>query len=72
MGANLFEIAAPEIGEIVNGQKELKTIAKLLEKKQFENSWEAEITKFKLRTSRTISRTRRLKNSSSCTDIFDF
>ena len=69
----MFGIAAPEIGEVVSGQEELKNIAKIMgRKKQFENSWESEKTKFKLRTSRIISRTRRLKNSISCTDIFDF
>ena len=28
IGANLFEIAAPEIGEVVSGRKKLKTFAK--------------------------------------------
>ena len=69
----MFGIAAPEIGEVVSGQEEFKKIAKNIgRKKHFENSWEAEKTKFKLRTSRIISRTRRLKNNISCTDIFDF
>ena len=36
IGADLFEIAAPEIGEVVSGQKNSKT------SKNFENSWEVE------------------------------
>ena len=28
IGANLFEIADPEIGEVVSGRKKLKTLAK--------------------------------------------
>ena len=28
IGANLFEIAAPEFGEVVSGRKKLKTFAK--------------------------------------------
>ena len=42
IGADLFEIAAPEIGEVVSGRKKLKTFAKDVGKKKFENSWEAE------------------------------
>ena len=42
IGADLFnlsEIAAPEIGEVVSGRKKLKTFAKEVGTKQFENSW---------------------------------
>ena len=42
IGADLFEIAAPEIGEVVSGRKKLKRLQKMLEQKQFENSWEVE------------------------------
>ena len=42
IGADLFEIAAPEIGEIVSGRKNSKNLQKVLEQKQFENSWEVE------------------------------
>ena len=38
-GADLFEIAAPEIGEVV---KKLKTFAKNVGTKQFGNNWEVE------------------------------
>ena len=42
IGADLFDIAAPEIGEIVSGRKNSKNLQKILEQKQFENSWEVE------------------------------
>ena len=42
IGADLFEIAAPEIGEVVSGRKNSKRLQKMLEQKQFENSWEVE------------------------------
>ena len=42
IGADLFEIAAPEIGEVVSGRKKLKTFEKMLEQKQFGNNWEEE------------------------------
>ena len=40
--ADLFEIAAPEIGKVVSGWKNSKDLQKMLEQKQFENSWEVE------------------------------
>ena len=42
IGADLFEIAAPEIGEVVSGQKNSKRLQKMLEQKQFKNSWVVE------------------------------
>ena len=42
IGADLFEIAAPDIGEVVSGRKNSKHLQKMLEQKQFENSWEVE------------------------------
>ena len=42
IGANLIEIAAPEIGEVVSGRKNSKLLQKILEQKQFKNSWEVE------------------------------
>ena len=42
IGADLFEIAAPEIGESVSGQKNSKHLQRMLEQKQFENIWEVE------------------------------
>ena len=39
IGADLFEIAAPEIGEVVSGRKKLKTFAKDVGTK---TSWEVE------------------------------
>ena len=44
IGADLFEIAAPEIGKVVSGQKNSKRLQKMLEQKQFEKSWEVEKT----------------------------
>ena len=37
IGPDLFEIAAPEIGEVVSGRKNSKHLQKMLEQKQFEN-----------------------------------
>ena len=37
IGPDLFEIAAPEIGEVVSGRKNSKYLQKMLEQKQFEN-----------------------------------
>ena len=42
IGADLFEIAAPEIGEVAVDEKNSKRLQKMLEQKQFENSWEVE------------------------------
>ena len=39
IGADLFEIAAPEIGEVFSGRKNSKLLQKLLKQKQIENSW---------------------------------
>ena len=41
-GADLFESAAPEIGELVSGRKNSKHLQNMLEQNQFENSWEVE------------------------------
>ena len=41
-GVNLFETDAPEIGELVSGQKNSKHLQKMLEQKQFVSSWEVE------------------------------
>ena len=42
IGADLFEIAAPEIGEVVSGRKNSKHLQKMWEQKQFGNNWEVE------------------------------
>ena len=44
IGADLFEMAAPEIREVTSGQKQniSKHLQKTLEQKQFENSWDVE------------------------------
>ena len=42
IGADLFETAAPEFREVVSGRKNSKHLQKMLEQKQFENSWEME------------------------------
>ena len=42
IGADLFEIAAPEIGEVVSGRKKLKTFEKDVGTKEFGNNWEVE------------------------------
>ena len=42
IGADLLEIAAPEIREVVSGRKNSKSLQKMLEQEQFENSWEVE------------------------------
>ena len=38
-GADLFEIAAPEIGEVVSGRKNSIHLPKMWEQKQFRNNW---------------------------------
>ena len=55
IGADSYEIAAQELGELVSGRKNSKTLQKMLEQKQFENSWEVE-KKSKRRASTTIFR----------------
>ena len=42
IGADLFEVAAPEMGEVVSGRKKFKTFAKMFDQTQFGNSWEVE------------------------------
>ena len=42
IGADLFEIAAPETGKVVSGRKKLKTFAKDVGTKTVRNSWEVE------------------------------
>ena len=45
IGADIFKIAGPEIGEVVSGRKKTQNICKkILEKKEFENSGEVEKT----------------------------
>ena len=69
----MFETAAPEIGEVVSGRKISKYLQKMWEQKQFGNNWEVRKKKYKRRTGRTrsISRKSRSKNSRSRKDNFD-
>ena len=73
IGANLFEIAAPEIGEVVSGRRKLKTFAKDVGTKTVRKQLGGGKKKSKRRTARTrsISRKSRSKNSRSRKDIFD-
>ena len=70
-GADLFEIAAPEIGEVVSGQKNLKTFAKDVGTKTVRKQLGGGKKKSKRRTRRTISRKSSSKISRSRKDIFD-
>ena len=72
-GADLFEIAAPEIGEVVTGRKKFKTFAKDVGTKTVRKQLGCGKKKSKRRTARTrsISRKSRSKNSRSRKDIFD-
>ena len=38
----MFEVAGPEIGEVVTGRNKLKSFAEDVGKKQFGNNWEVE------------------------------
>ena len=73
IGADLFEIAAPEIGEVVSGLKKLKTFAKDVGTKTVRKQLGAGKKKYKRRTggTRSIYRKSRSKNSHSRKDIFD-
>ena len=73
IGADLFEIAAPEIGEVVGGRKKLKTFAKDVETKTIRKQLGGGKKEYKRRTggTRSISRKSRSKNSHSRKDIFD-
>ena len=73
IGADLFEIAAPEIGEVVSGRKLLKKFAKDVGTKTVRKQLGGGKKKSKRRTARTrsISQKSRSKNSRSGKDIFD-
>ena len=73
IGADLFEIAAPEIGEVVSGRKKLKTFAKDVGTKTVRKQLGGGKKKSKRKTARTrsISRKARSKISRSRKDIFD-
>ena len=71
IGADLFEIAAPEIGEVVSGRKKLKTFAKDVGTKTVRKQLGGGKKKSKRRTRRTISRKSFSKISRSRKDIFD-
>ena len=73
IGADLFEIAAPEIGEVVSGRKKLETFAKDVGTKTVRKQLGGGKKKSKHRTARTISISlkSRSKNSRSRKDIFD-
>ena len=72
IGADLFEIAAPEIGEVVSGRKKkLKTFAKDVGTKTVGKQLGGGKKKSKRRTRRTISRKSSSKISRSRKDIFD-
>ena len=70
-GADLFEVAAPEIGEIASGRKKLKTSAKDVGTKTVQKQLGGGKKKSKRRTKRTISRKSSSKISRSRKDIFD-
>ena len=70
-GADLFEIAAPEIGEVVSGRKKLKSFAKDVGTKTVRKQLGGGKKKSKRRTRRTISRKSSSKISRSRKDIFD-
>ena len=71
IGADLFEIAAPEIGEVVSGRKKLKTFAKDVGTKTDRKQLGGGKKKSKRRTRRTISQKSSSKISRSREDIFD-
>ena len=70
IGADLFEVAAPEIGEVVSGRKKLKTFAKDVGTKIVRKQLGGGKKKSKRRTRRTISRKSSSKISRSRKDIF--
>ena len=67
IGADLSEIAAPDIKEVVSGQKNSKHLQKMFEQKQLGGGKK----KSKRRTRRAISRKSSSKISHSRKDIFD-
>ena len=66
-----FEIAAPEIEEVVSGHNKLKTFARDVGTKTVRKYLRCGKKKSKLRTRRTISRKSSPKRSRSRKDIFD-
>ena len=71
IGAELFEIAAPEIGEDVRGRKKLETFAKDVGTKTVRKQLGGGKKKSKRRTRRAISRKSSSKISCSRKDTFD-
>ena len=72
IGADLFEIAAPEIGDIFSGRKNSKHLRKMLEQKQtVRKQLRCGKKKSKRRTRRAISRKNSSKIIRSRKDIFD-
>ena len=73
IGADLYEIAAPETGEVVSRRKKLETFAKNVGAKTVRKQLGCGKKKSKRRTDRTrsISRKSISKNSRSRKDIFD-
>ena len=67
----MFEVAAPEFGEVVSGRKKLKTFAKDVGTKTVRKQLEGGKKKSKHRTRRAISRKSSSKSSRSRKDIFD-
>ena len=70
IGADLFEIAAPDIGEVVSGRKKLKTFAKDVGTKTVRKQMGGGKKKSERRT-RVIFRKNSSKISRSLKDIFD-
>ena len=72
-GADLFEIAAPGVGEVVSGRKKLKIFARDVGTKTVRKQLGGGKKKSKRRIDRTrpFSRKSRSKNSRSRKDIFD-
>ena len=71
IGADSFEFAAPEIGEVVSGRKKLKTFTKDVGSKTVRKQLGGGKKKFKRRTRRAISRKSSSKISRSPKVIFD-
>ena len=71
IGADLFEIAAQEIGEVVSGQKKLKKFAKDVETKTVRKQLGGGKKKSLRRTRRATSRKSSSKITRSRKDIFD-
>ena len=71
IGADLYEIAAPEIGEVVSGRKKLKTFANNVGTKTVRKQLGGGKKKSKRKRRRDISRKNSSKISRSRRDIFD-